>query len=200
MNDLLLGSTSMGTDVSPATIDTGTFGIGFSTDEYNALQAALTGNAAFNAALGNPDAGFFDLNVGLCLPTQGGVTTAQLDAMLPALNFVFPSGASTFTVAGTPTQSYLFAIDTGPEGGGVFYCWGAFDMGGNGQGSLLGDTFLQNSVTVFDVGGNQIGFAPAVGCPVPPAPPPAVVSMPYVYAHHRKPHGPRLRHGVSMGR
>jgi hypothetical protein len=198
MNDLQLGTTSMGTDLAPAVIDTGTFGIGFSSDVYANLQSALQGSATLSSALGAPDAGFF---AGAeCLTTQGGLTTSQLDSTLPELNFVFPtSGGGTVTVNATATQSYLYQVDTGPVGGGVYYCWAAFDLGGNGQGSLLGDTFLQNSLTVFDIGGNQIGFAPAKGCPLPPARPPVLASLPPIKAHHRIPHWPRL-HGGGAAR
>ena len=45
---------------------------------------------------------------------------------------------------------------------------------------------------VFDIGNNQVGFAPAKGCPVPPAPPPEPRAWaPPPHPHFRNPHRPR---------
>jgi hypothetical protein len=194
MNALKLGSTSLGTgaDISPATIDTGTYALGFSTDVYDTLLSAMQGSATFNTILGNPDAGFYAGNI--CVPPTSPMTTAQINSALPPMEFTFPtSGASTFSVTAPATQSYLYPMDQGATGGGVYYCWGAFDLMGNGQGSLLGDTFIQNSLTVFDVGANQIGFAPQKSCPLPPARPPMLITTGPIKSNHRNPHGPRVR-------
>jgi hypothetical protein len=185
LNALNLGSTSMGTDLNPVTIDTGTSVIGFSTDVYQPLTTAIEGSSVFKQALSGLDGGYFA--GGNCLPAQGSLTTAQIDSMLPALNLVFPTaGGSSFTIAAPANQSYLTPVNTGS---GVVYCAAVFDMGGNGQGSLLGDSFLQSSVTVFDLANNQIGFAPQKGCPAPPSTPPGLHPS-AVKARYRNPHLP----------
>ena len=53
-----------------------------------------------------------------------------------------------------------------PQGGGQF-CLVFSDSGDTT--SLIGDTLMASFVTVFDVGGKRIGFAPEVGCASTPA-------------------------------
>jgi hypothetical protein len=207
LNGATFGSAALGTagEWSPCVIDTGTYGIGLPSDAYATLQNDLEANAAFNSLFGFPAAGytaFFGTSTTSsteCVSTTGGQGIAAVNQMLPSMTFTFPSSTSTFTITVPATQSYLFAVDSGLANGGVNYCWGAFDNGtsSSSPGSLLGDTFMQNAVTVFDIGSNRIGFAQATTCPAPPTggmrkdsnkrPP----SIPFPTV--RNPHGPRRR-------
>jgi hypothetical protein len=178
LNGVTFSSTAIGTagEWSPCVIDTGTYGIGLPSDAYASLQSDLEGNSTFNSLFGFPGAGytaFFGTSTASpteCVSTTGGQGIAAVNAMLPEMAFTFPSSTSTFTITVPATQSYLFAVDSGVANGGVSYCWGAFDNGTStsNPGSLLGDTFMQNAVTVFNIGSSQVGFAQATTCPAPP--------------------------------
>jgi hypothetical protein len=90
------------------------------------------------------------------------MSRAQLDASLPAMSLTFPAvGGGTFEVRLPPTQSYLIP-STKTSGQ---YCGGIENGGPAGTGTvILGDAVMSSQLTVFDIGQNQIGFAPQGEC------------------------------------
>jgi hypothetical protein len=93
------------------------------------------------------------------------VTAEDVDATLPPLALTFPTeDGGTFSVEIPATKSYL--ADEGSYGGGEAFCWAFGDSGSNQ--SLIGDTLLAGMLTVFDVDGERMGFAPSTGCDASP--------------------------------
>jgi hypothetical protein len=187
-SDVLLGTQSIGAgfaDLNPVTVDTATSVMVFPADVYSAVTQAILMDPAFQSAFGELDAGFFDQ--ALCAPPVQAMSAAEIDAALPTLTFVFPgtSSGSTFQVSSLATQSYLTPL---VSQGVTFYCAAVESLGTVSSGTILGDTFLQGFVTVIDIGGRQIGFAPSKPCPDPPAPPPAPQGA-QLHVTFRNPHG-----------
>src|SRR5579871_15648 len=157
---MAIGATAIpAPDINPSIVDTGTSLIGLASSTYANVTSALEGDPRLAAALVDFDAGLFA--AGTCLPPNGGLTTAQLDAALPTLSFTFTAvDGSTFTLTSRASQSYLYPLRTS---GGVAYCPGIFSAG-QGGGSILGDTFISAYAVVFDEADGRMGFAPSAGC------------------------------------
>ena len=162
ISGMAVGATDLGLTAQTfgdTIVDTGTSISFVSSSVIDAMISKVSASAGYKAVFGSQA-----LQDGGCVTSS--MTDAQVDAMLPALNVTF-AGTST-AVPVVPTRSYLF-----DEGGGN-YCF-AFTNGGGT--SLLGGTFLDGVITVFDVGNNTIGFAPEAGCPANDiGPKPAVVT------------------------
>jgi hypothetical protein len=113
------------------------------------ITSAIASSPGYTAAFGSQP-----LTAGACLTTT--MTSAQLDATLPALALTF--GGATAAIPLAP-HSYLLA-----KGGGQF-CY-AFTT--SLRGSLLGASILSGMLTVIDLDDSihpEIGFAPVAGCP-----------------------------------
>jgi hypothetical protein len=156
LTDIALGGTSLGFGSSTyqqPIVDTGTSLEYLPTNAFNALVSKVNGNSGFKALFPNQSVSdpSNPPNYG-CVKAGTGVTDAQVDAMLPSISYKFGST----TVTAPATKSYLQNF------GGGMYCFGIAN-GGN-QGSLLGDTFMQAFVTVFDVKNGQMGFGLDKGC------------------------------------
>ncbi len=147
--DLGLSSASFGDTI----VDTGTSISFIPSAAQNAILSKVNASAGFKAVFGSQS-----LTAGGCVSSS--LSAAQIDAMLPTLGLTFPDagGGATTAVPVAATRSYL--VD---EGGGN-YCLAFEDAGQLGM-SLIGGTLLSGLVTVFDVGNNQVGFAPEAGCP-----------------------------------
>jgi Eukaryotic aspartyl protease len=156
LDDLGIGGTSLGFGASTyktANYDTGTTEFILPTEAYDMLIAAVDQSAGA-AAL------FPTESLANGCYTAGGVTAAQVDAMLPAMSASFPDGSGgTFSVSSAPTQSYLTDVGSGE------FCLAIAD-GGNGADSatILGQAFLRGFVSIVDLANNRIGFAPDAGC------------------------------------
>ncbi len=148
--DLGLTSASFGDTI----VDTGTSISFIPAAAENAILSKLTASAGYQAVFGTQA-----LSDGGCVSSQ--LSSAQVDAMLPALGITFPAtggGAST-AVPVAATRSYLF-----DEGGGT-YCFAFANADQLGGMSLIGGTLLDGVITVFDVANHEVGFAPEAGCP-----------------------------------
>ncbi|HUJ63677.1 MAG TPA: pepsin-like aspartic protease [Kofleriaceae bacterium] len=168
--DLTVGTTSVGTTASfgPTIVDTGTSLTYMPTAVVTAVTTAVNGSSGFKALFGTQT-----LSDGGCV-SSSTVTTAQLDAMLPAMSITFPGASAPLTLA--PSRSYIYV-----QGGGMF----CLSISSSSQlfsgitASLIGDTMLASFVTVIDRGNKQVGFAPEQGCAdaqaqvARPVPPPA---------------------------
>lgn len=188
-NQLSLGGSAVAAglpDLNPVTVDTATSVLVFPQDVYTALTSALLSNSALQSALGGVDAGFFDQ--GQCATLATSMTPAELDSTLPPLALTFPNeSGGTFQVSGVASQSYLTPVI---HDGRTYYCAAVKTLGhAPTRGTILGDTLLQGYVTIFDVGGRRIGFAPQRGCPQPPTPPVALGPAAPLNIHFRNPHG-----------
>jgi hypothetical protein len=158
IDDLKVGGTSVGfataADFEEPIVDTGT-SLFYLPD--NIFDATL---AAINAA-----SGMQSLFAGQQLAAEGcvtaaGVTSAMVDAQLPALSIDVPStttGAPDSTITVSASRSYLY------DNGNGQFCL-AIDNGGTENASTLGLTFLRAFVTILDNGSGRIGFAPDLGC------------------------------------
>lgn len=104
--------------------------------------------------------------VGICSTNGRGLfdgacfdlTTSQL-AAFPPISFSFKSGSSTSSVSISP-DTYL------QQG----FCLGKTKyalaiVAGGRVSAILGDTFMKNFETLFDVQNSRVGFAPVKSCP-----------------------------------
>ncbi|HVV86945.1 MAG TPA: pepsin-like aspartic protease [Kofleriaceae bacterium] len=163
LQDLAMGGTSLGFGsamLGLPIVDTGT------TDTYiplaaeNAMLAAANAAPGYATVLAAPLTQTAGHDHDGCVAAVSGATAAMVDAVLPRMSMTFPTGngTDTFTLTMTATQSYLY------DGGDGTFCLAIFDDGG--EGGLLGDSFLRSFITVVDVAGKRIGFAPDAGCAV----------------------------------
>jgi cathepsin D len=157
VDDVLIGGTSLGLNTaefeSPI-LDTGTSLFYLPAKVFNAILSAINASSGFASLFGATA-----LKANGCVRANG-VTSAAVDAALPAMAMKLPStdpGAPDFTLTVNPSQSYL--MDTGQ---GQFCL--AMGEGGPTQGAILGDAFLSSFVTVIDRQNAQVGFAPDLGC------------------------------------
>jgi hypothetical protein len=153
-NATVVGSASLtSADFGPTIIDTGTTLTYVPVAVVNAVIAGVKGSSGYSAVFGTQD-----LTDGSCLNTT--MTSAQIDAMLPALSLSF-AGATT-PIELPATRSYLFDQGSGQ------YCFTFSDSSqlfGGQKVSLFGNTLLAGMLTVFDIANQQIGFAAQTGCP-----------------------------------
>ena len=150
--------------------------IGVSASTYNFLTGTIVDSGTTLLVL--PHKAFVAMNdtfhslcssnnlVGICGPGPGlfdgvcvSLTAAQL-AAFPPISFTF--GQSSKISVSIPASAYLqqgFCLRQ------TSYALAIAD-GGLLLGTILGDTFMRNFETLFDVQNNRIGFAPVQNCPV----------------------------------
>jgi hypothetical protein len=158
VDDLKLGGTSLGystaADFQEPIIDTGTSLFYLPTAIFKAALKAINASSGMQTLFGGQQ-----LTSMGCVKTPG-VTSAMVDADLPALSLSLPSvtaGAPDVTVTAPASLSYLY------ENGDGEFCI-AIANGGTSAASTLGLTFLRAFVTVIDTEHGRIGFAPDTGC------------------------------------
>lgn len=170
VSGISLGTTALAVtsaDFGPVLLDTGTSVSYIPDPALTKLLAAINGDTAFKTMF--PGHTLADNDVNGCV-TATGVTSNDVDAMLPALSVSYPDGnGGSFAIAVPASQSYLY-----PAGNGQFCL--AFSSAGPdaSYGSLIGDTLLTGMLTIFDVQNLQVGLAPQAGCapfdPLPASP------------------------------
>jgi Eukaryotic aspartyl protease len=141
-------------------LDTGTSLFYVPTSVFNAFQSALEASSGFKALFGTSTFAANGNDAG-CV-TVASVTDAQVETSLPPLTLSLPSATSgqpDVTIQASALDTYL------DSGGGGQYCL-AIQDGGTQDASTFGDAFLQAFVTVIDVDGGRVGFAPT-GCATP---------------------------------
>ena len=162
LTDLKLGTTSIGASASSYAepiLDTGTTLFYLATTPYNDLVKKVKAESGFSTLFGSQT--ITTQNQG-CMSVASGTTDSDIDAALSPLQFTFPaaSGSGNVTVSVPASRSYM--LDSGNDE----YCF-AIQDGGSGQnaiGSIMGDLILSAFLTVIDIGNNQIGLAPDIGC------------------------------------
>ena len=157
MTDMALGGTSLGFDSSTfqdPIVDTGTSLFYVPTAVQTALITAVNASPGFQALF--PGQTLSSRGDG-CVQSASGTTDAMVDAMLPELSMSFAGGIS---VSAKASVSYLM------NAGGGQYCLVVEGGGDNGE-ATMGDTILRAFVTIIDVGGGQVGFAPQAHCIAP---------------------------------
>jgi hypothetical protein len=156
-------------DFGPVLLDTGT-SISYIPDPaLIKLLAAINNDPTFKTMFNNKTVS--DTPTGGCV-TAAGVTSNDVDMMLPALSVSYPDGkGGSFTIDVPASQSYLYPVGMGQ------FCLAFSSAGPDATGgSLIGDTLLTGMLTIFDVQNLQIGLAPQAGCapfdPLPASPAP----------------------------
>jgi len=132
-------------------VDSGTTLLYVPQPVYNAFSQALEGmcSSTFLVGICNATSNHTLLS-GACVK----MTQAELSA--------FPTVS--FTLSGTPAldvspDAYLYTPDN------VVRCMGIQNGGNVTQGTILGDVFMTNFHTVFDIAAKQVGFGPLSSCP-----------------------------------
>ncbi|HSD90084.1 MAG TPA: pepsin-like aspartyl protease, partial [Kofleriaceae bacterium] len=146
--DLAFGGTKLGftpASFGPAVVDTGTSISYVPARVETAILSALNNNAAFKQLF--PNQTLADTDQDSCV-TGTGVTSAIVDAKLPAMAVKFPArDGGTFSIDIPPSRSYLV------NGGDGSFCL-AFSSSGTdpaSDGSTIGDTLMAGMLTVFDL-------------------------------------------------
>ncbi len=152
LQNMQLGSTSLGFTSSAAIVDTGT-------SLFYTTQAVVNAVVAEANKATSVFTGQFTMTQGIyCATAKAGVTAQQIDAALPPLTLTFPGGTGTFTVSAPATRSYL--LDTGG-----MWCIGIATNSQIPSGFvLMGDIGMRGFVTIFDRVQHRVGFAPEKGC------------------------------------
>jgi cathepsin D len=170
-----IGGTSIGF-TGQALTDTGTSVMLFPTASYNAMVSAITSSEGYKATFGSEP-----------FPTtQCSLTTSHsksdIDSALPPMTVTLNDlDGKPFTLSLPATSSYLKQFLS-------TYCSGIAD-GGTAPAdpvpfAVLGDTFLQAFITVFDTENLKIGFAPQKNCTFPTArEAPTGPWVPYLHGH-----------------
>ncbi len=144
------------TEFGDSLVDTGTSIFALNSTAYDALVAAIGGDAAFTKEFGG--ASFFS---GSTPCATSSATKATLDATMPALTLTFGSNPA-ITVQATATESYLFSA----EGEGWCSAIQGFTQGANAPvAGIMGAPILRSNVLVFDRTQKRLGFAPHTACP-----------------------------------
>jgi hypothetical protein len=182
VDSMALGTTSLGSSASvfqEPVIDTGTSLFYVPTPVFTAIVNAINASSGWTSLFGTATL----TNGNEDCVSSGSVTSAMLDASLPAMTFGVPSaaGGADFTLSLSGSQ-YFF-----DDGQGDF-CLAPGD-GGSEDGATFGDAFMTAFLTVVDIQGQRIGFAPATGCSLMQERP-----MP---VHPRKPRHPHRPHRVA---
>jgi hypothetical protein len=146
-----------GAQLPDSVVDTGTSVFILNSTAYNALTAALQGNAMFQQLFG----AFFFPAVNSQTPACKSLTQtkAQLDSMLPELTLNFGSSPG-ISVKAVATESYLFTY-------AGQWCSALFGADQNTLGpiaGIMGSPVLRSNVVVFDRAQKRIGFAPHAPC------------------------------------
>jgi hypothetical protein len=150
-----VGTASIGLS-GAAVADTGTTLMIVPKAVETSLITAVTGSAGYKAIFGTQV--LDEMNC----PTPGTHTRAEIDAMLPPFTVTLPDKAGgSFTLTSPATQSYLF-YQAGMNGMPGGYCLGVAAVAN--VPTILGDSFMRQFITVFDLANGQIGFAPQQGC------------------------------------
>jgi hypothetical protein len=141
-------------------VDTGTSAFLVGTTAYNAIVAAIEGNAGFKAAFGSS---FFPApNAHSVACASSNQTKAALDASLPTMTLTLGTNPS-FTVEASATESYLVEYGPGTWCPGLI---GADQSAASGFvfASIMGSPVLRSSIVIFDRAQKRIGFAPHGAC------------------------------------
>jgi hypothetical protein len=155
LSSIDVGGTSLGlppSDFGDAFVDTGGDALWLPLAAFTAATEAIGKSAFFQSLFGSAST-FFSLENSSCYPlTQ---SSAELDAMLPALTLTFSSG---ITVQAPATSSYLNDVK------GCGYLPSLFTRGAADDGLPpveLGAPILHGKLVVIDRAQKRIGFAPA---------------------------------------
>jgi len=152
MSDILLGGTSLGFtihDFGQTIVDSGTTNLVLPYAVFSALNESLCNNAFYTDNFG---CGF--LTGGSCFSSS--FTAAEINTALPTMTIVV--GSITLTVNAIPGYMRVWHY----LGGNLLYCpavTGAFDIP-----YIIGNTIMNNYVTIFDRAGSQVHFAPQMYC------------------------------------
>jgi hypothetical protein len=151
-------------DYGPVVVDTGTSVSLIPTAQLDALIAAVQADPGYQSI-------FADQSLGSAA-APGCVVTAQtgedIDAALPPFHVAWPGsdGEPSAYADLPPSKSYLLFDGSTGSGSDKSWCL-AFEDGtlilGDGN-SLLGNSLMNALVAVFDVGNQQMQFAPSQGC------------------------------------
>jgi hypothetical protein len=163
VNGMSLGTTSIVTNASATfaqpVLDTGTSLFYVPTTVFNSFQTALEASAGFKTVFGSNTFATSGNNQG-CV-TNASATDAQVDSTLPPIVLSLPnmtSGAADVTIQASALNTYLYS------GGNGQYCLAIQDGGAPADDpSTFGDAFMQAFVSIIDIQGGRIGFAPS-GC------------------------------------
>ena len=159
VSDISVGTSSLGVTQSgfgPTIIDTGTSISFIPQAALTKLNTAISSSPGYKTVFGSQA-----LNDQSCMTSN--MAAADIDAALPPLHVTF---AGTTDPADLPaTRSYLIANGDGS------WCF-AFDdssqlFGTQFTASLYGDSLLAAFTTTFDIGNQQMAFAPEAGCNEP---------------------------------
>jgi hypothetical protein len=161
--DVGLDGVSLGaTDYGPSVVDTGTYGFLMPADAYQNLVTTVTASPGGAQVFGSGKLTSSFFSMGNCLTPMSGMTAEQIDAALPVLSMTFPTAeGGSFIVQMPATESYLIPVGTGAQ---ACYVAGAASSGMEGQ-TIIGASTQSSHMTIFDPAHNQVGFAPATGCP-----------------------------------
>ncbi len=164
-----VGTTSLAL-TGAAVADTGTTLMIVPKAVETSLISAVTSSPGYKAIFGTQT--LDEMNC----PDPKTHTRAEIDAMLPPFTVTLPTKAGgTFTLTSPATQSYLF-YQAGMNGMPGGYCLGVAAVAN--VPTILGDSFMRQFITVFDLANNQIGFAPQKGCTFHDNPSPDLPHMP----------------------
>jgi hypothetical protein len=151
-------------DYGPVVVDTGTSVSLIPTAQLTQLIDAIQADAGYTSIFGDQSLG--------SAAAPGCVVTAQtgadIDAALPPFHVSWPgSDGEPSAYADLPaTKSYLLFDGSTGSGSDNEWCL-AFEDGtlilGDGN-SLLGNSLMSSLVAVFDLGNQQMQFAPSQGC------------------------------------
>jgi len=147
VNGVTLGLTTSQLNNPFTIVDSGTTLVVLEQASYLAFATAVE-NACTTPTCGN----FRSLLNGNCVSLTGSEIAAY-----PTVEFYFQSINNPFTIT---YEDYIL-----PNGGNS-YCLGVVE-GSSGDGTILGDVFMQNFHVVFDRVNSQIGFGDNSTCPTP---------------------------------
>jgi hypothetical protein len=156
-----LGSTNLGPGDPETILDTGSQFYSIPKSSYDAFIdhadpsfTTIFGSSTLGAIFGSK----------ACVSPSAGQTQAQIDMALPPMTMTLPStGGGSFTLSLAATASYLVPA-TPSAGGALQYCLAIKDSAETGNFSILGGPLMRANITVFDVKGDRIGFAPQTFC------------------------------------
>ncbi len=147
-----LGSTSIGTSFGTSIVDSGTTVSQIPSAIYSSLTTLLGENSVFSSAfpslLGNPSNCY----------SSPSYTTYELNTQLPQLTI----NLNDVTLTLNAIDSYIRQIIVS---GTVYYCMGVTSSPSNqAVQTILGWTFMNQFVTIFDQPNTRVGFAPSTSC------------------------------------
>eukprot|EP01128_Nolandella_sp_AFSM9_P000640 TRINITY_DN10790_c0_g1_i1.p1 TRINITY_DN10790_c0_g1~~TRINITY_DN10790_c0_g1_i1.p1 ORF type:complete len:452 (+),score=123.78 TRINITY_DN10790_c0_g1_i1:174-1358(+) len=162
LQNIGIGPHSTGVQLPQLIVDSGTNILLLPANAFNAMQKIFLTHYASLAHV----SGLWN---GKCFP----LTAAEI-AAYPTLSLTFPSGSGgTFQLTMVPS-TYLMI----KKAGSGLHCL-SIDNTGPGGLPIIGDTTMQNYVTLFDRENSQLGFAPVnkQNCKYTPSPTPSMIEV-----------------------